>query len=389
MCSYLVETALKPNRTLKRQDRIFAHTDESGNSGLDLFDHQQPTFWTGTLIAEQDIDLSHPKVIEATIARAGVIELHGNHLGLGGIEKIGSRLRYLILKFDLHFIFTRIEKEFLVGTKFMDTVCDAGNNKAVAPHIYNVKLTRLYFLNVILGCMTDTDKRDFWQSYRDEDRALFAKVLIRVQAKIKELVVDPRTKQLLNDAFEWGAQHPEDLLTKMSNLDSPNVVALTSIIQKLHEYYEDTGKPVAQFIHDEQNQFAKSMHFAYDLIKPFTIKTTATALLPEIKDAETFKCELVERSSKASFGLQMIDTLLWLAKRKIDRNIELRGECKSLFDLVLQRSLITDYSRNELTRWLLTEGNQFLARPISAEQLEKGKAIAAELEQKRIHRMGS
>jgi hypothetical protein len=123
--------------TRRERGKIFAYTDESGNTGMDLFDPGQPTFWTGTLISGIDVDCVHPKMIESTLVRAGVNELHGSVLGLSGIEKVGSRLRYLIRKFDLWFIFTRIEKRYLAGTKFMDTVFDAGNNRAVSPHAYN------------------------------------------------------------------------------------------------------------------------------------------------------------------------------------------------------------------------------------------------------------
>ena len=77
-----------PRRNARRDcEKIFAYTDESGNSGLDLFDAGQPTFWTGTLITPFDLDQIHPQMIQATLDRAGVPELHGNALGLTGIEK--------------------------------------------------------------------------------------------------------------------------------------------------------------------------------------------------------------------------------------------------------------------------------------------------------------
>jgi hypothetical protein len=34
----------------------YAYTDESGNTGLNLFDKNQPIFWTGTLVAYADVD---------------------------------------------------------------------------------------------------------------------------------------------------------------------------------------------------------------------------------------------------------------------------------------------------------------------------------------------
>ena len=61
---------------------LCAYTDESGNTGNNLFDKQQPFFWTGSLISEADLNLSGAEVHKECLALAGVAELHGNELGL-------------------------------------------------------------------------------------------------------------------------------------------------------------------------------------------------------------------------------------------------------------------------------------------------------------------
>jgi hypothetical protein len=381
------ERALRQAGARREYGKILAYTDESGNSGLHLFDAGQPTFWTGTLVTPFDVDQIHPKIIQATLDRAGVPELHGNVLGLTGIEKIGSRLRYLMVKFDLWFIFTRIEKRYLAATKFMDTVFDAGNNRAVAHHTYNTQVLRLYFTNIVTGCMTNADQEEFWAAFRANDRPRFANVMRSVLDSINRHVDDPRTKQLLNDAFQWGMQHPEELLVKMVPEDSPNLVALTLIVQRLHEMFERSGRPVTAFVHDRQNQFGKSLKFVYGLTKKFQFKQSPFAPMPTLDDLGTFECDFVERDSSSSFGLQLVDIALWLFKRQFDRPVELHGQCADLFKALVHRSHLSNFPREEMMEWLMTEGNAWMNRPITDEALERGRVLVDQLEQNRLRRM--
>ncbi len=55
---------------------MFAYTDESGNTGLQLFDIQQPVFSTLTLLTQTDIDpVLAPRHAE-WLAQLGVPQLH-------------------------------------------------------------------------------------------------------------------------------------------------------------------------------------------------------------------------------------------------------------------------------------------------------------------------
>ena len=52
--NYLVSA---PEREgLSREKLLYAYSDETGNTGNNLFDEEQPYFWTGTLISECDIE---------------------------------------------------------------------------------------------------------------------------------------------------------------------------------------------------------------------------------------------------------------------------------------------------------------------------------------------
>ena len=51
---------------------LFAYTDESGNTGQNLFDPAQPYFFTGTLLTKADVDVEGVKLHSELLARLGV-----------------------------------------------------------------------------------------------------------------------------------------------------------------------------------------------------------------------------------------------------------------------------------------------------------------------------
>ena len=84
-----------------------AYSDESGNSGSNLFDEAQPWFWTGTLIAAPNIDRVGSSAVGALCGRLGVAELHGKDLGLGRIEAIADDLREAFERVRARFVSRR------------------------------------------------------------------------------------------------------------------------------------------------------------------------------------------------------------------------------------------------------------------------------------------
>jgi len=70
---------------------IYAYTDESGNTGNNLFDDTQPWFWTGTLLSKDDLDILDLSIVEDWKRTASVGELHAKVLGLRRIEGVAWR----------------------------------------------------------------------------------------------------------------------------------------------------------------------------------------------------------------------------------------------------------------------------------------------------------
>ena len=336
-------------------DDCIAYTDESGNSGSHLFDKDQPEFWTGTLVTAPDFEKIAGPVVAECLSIVEQKELHGNALGLSGIDKIGDKLGYLFGQTGAQFLFTKIDKRHFAGAKFADTVLDSGTNHAMSLVHYGPPAARLPLALQLIQLLRTDDLVRWWNAFENNDAAEFSKMmegpLKRLEAFHNNKVYSPRTVQLLRDALTWGIAHPKRLLEGgFSPLDTPNVVAVTLVVNMLHDFHEETGARVVTFIHDEQNQFIKHIKFMHSHSKQFQLDTSnICAPLPAVRGALTFGCDLESGRSDKRVGLQLIDTVLWLIRRFLKLKGEVDGAARRLALYVVATADITTFDRPNLS----------------------------------------
>ncbi|MCC6591243.1 MAG: DUF3800 domain-containing protein [Bryobacterales bacterium] len=378
-------------KDLTLQDKPYvAYTDETGNSGLNLFDSAQPFFWTGTLLTQTDLDTISPAVHAACLRRAGCKELHGSELGLTGIEQVASKIQQLLRKHHVRFLFTRIEKAHLAATKFVDTLLDSGVNEAVSLFHYGMRVNRLYLAHIVIANLDSDDRQEFWEIYKNGDPKGFGRICMRLEARIESRIDDSRTRQLLLDAIRWAIANPGPLIEgTRSPLDSPNVVALTLLVHGLHFLHELTGLKVGTFIHDEQQQLGKHLKVVFELSKKYgqSNPTSPLALLMNVKEMGTFDCNFHVTSSKSSFGLQLLDVALWLSKRRKDHPQLIRGMCSELADYIGARSYISEFTWDAMFSEVARMLQVVEAMSLSPAREAKGRELMEELEAQRIERM--
>ena len=380
---------IQKRRRRAKQPHLLAYTDEAGNTGLHLFDNNQPYFWTCTLLTETDLDALPNQIHSTLLARVGVQELHANQLGLSGIERIAGKLRNLIYRYKMRFVFTRIEKRHLAATKFADTLMDSGLNKAVSNLHYNIRFFRLYNAHILCALMSEEDREKFWAAYATGDAKTFCQVLCNIQGRINLCVDDPRTKQILTDAIRWGLKHPDVLLEgRRSEPDAPNVVALGLLANGLHKFHKRYGVKVKAFIHDEQNQFGTALRNAYKCSSFFASPNSPFTFITEIDQLETFQCTMTIMKSSESLGLQLTDVVLWLMKRHVDRPDTIKGQCQQLIDFIVTNgSFISNFTQEALLEEVFRSDHLINSLPMSPAQEKRARDIVSKLEAARIARM--
>jgi hypothetical protein len=369
---------------------LFAYTDEAGNTGMNLFDSGQPEFWTGTLLCPTDLDASHPDIHASLLGRAGVSELHANELGMPGIEKIAGKIMNLLVRYKVTFLFTRVDKSDFAALKFFDTLFDSGLNDAVSPFHYGVRYSRLYFAQLVSG-MTDTQNRiQFWSAYQKNDARALSDVLTNVRTTLESFNLDPRSRQILCDALEWGIVHPANLLEGRQNgLASPNIAALSLLVQLLHSLHEETGAAIVSFVHDEQQQFGRFLRQAFDINSKFSGKdfTNPLSLMADLKEMPTFVGRFVIKKSTTSLGLQLLDIALWLSKRFIADPDAIHGKSRELAILIAGRSSISEMSQRRLVEEVAAASEYIMAQPLSVTAEAEARKNLAEIEARRLERM--
>jgi hypothetical protein len=125
----------------------------------------------------------------------------------------------------------------------------------------------------------------------------------------------------------------------------------------------------------------------WELLAKFEGKAHPMAIISDWKKIESFECSLVERSSDNSFGLQIVDVCLWILRRVVDNKNEPRGQCRVLFQCLVERSMIAELSFDNLLR-VVKQGVDYVDNlPLTEAQLEKGREVLKELEASRQNRL--
>ena len=111
------------------------------------------------------------------------------------------------------------------------------------------------------------------------------------------------------------------------------------------------------------------------------------SLISDIKMLPTFACPFVVRSSSTSFGLQIVDVCMWLVKRVLDRGDEPRGNCRTLFECLVEKSWMSRFDFDNVVDQVEAGAGYVERLPLTEEQLARGRAILQELEDSRLSRM--
>jgi hypothetical protein len=367
----------------------YAYTDESGNSGIKLFDSGQDVFWTGTLISFAEMDSKYRTFHMELLTAVADRELHGSKLGFSGIEKIASRLAWFIREKNLKFSFGRLDKGFLAAAKLFDLAFDSGNNPGMPTHTYGIQQLRLLTQMHFVQLLAEEDLREFWDLFQKQDAVRFGVLLERILPRVAEVDFDQRTSEILTDVLTWGSAHPSEILDKFSPLDSPNYVAFTGLFGHLHRMYQESGDSIAAFVHDEQNQFSSFFETGYKTLSQFAGKNHPLAYLADWEKLPSFQCALVTKSSSESLGLQLVDICLWLFKRVLDDGDRPHGACRTLFESLVERSWIKRFDFSNLVRQV-REGTQFVENlPLTPNELERGQELLKQFESNRQFRLAA
>lgn len=344
---------------------MFYHVDESGNTGNNLFDPNQPRLSYGVLSSATNVDVRCVEIhrrIEQTI---GDDIIHANVLGIERLRKIVPELLSIQdkMKFDFDYYF--IDKTAYALVVFFDAVFDAGLNEAVKWDVYWTPMR--YLMIHKLSALFDEDLlKESWRLCTIKKIEKHEDDIVRLLSEVKKRAevepLDERSRELIVDALNFGISRPLSLDFGFPDqkLISPNAVGFQFVVSSIARRTRKKGrKKVSSIVVDRQTQFNKAqIGTHYNLsriaegIKSAPHKDKNSYLKHPLyvgftEDEITHKGltdrELTIKKSAESIGLQIVDVYLWVANRILSR-AELPYDLLYLWSQFGKRSLIDGIS---------------------------------------------
>ena len=246
---------------------MFVFVDETGNTGGNLFDLEQPDFLTGALVTKIDFDACRSGAVRSLCRRHGISSIHGSVIGVEAVEKVAEHLLQMLKEVDARFFISRVEKSYLLVTKLFDAFFDSGENPAVPFITYNAKPLRLLLCFKVASLVDESVARSFWSMLTAKNETKAREEIPGICDTFLERVhylPDARSREVISEAFSWARTHPEALEFAKARREAkkghmPNLVAFVNLLEGLEEYSKRWKRPVRRITHDRQSQFESTL----------------------------------------------------------------------------------------------------------------------------------
>lgn len=374
---------------------MFYYVDESGNTGLHLFDPAQPLLYYGVLGARANLDVISAPLLRTLRKELGVKRIHANELGVAKLTTIAERLEKFSKKNDLRFSIFTVDKKDHAIISYFDQVFDAGLNDAVAWNHYWTPL-RYPLLFKVAHLFDEDIAKAAWKARLEKNTARCAKMLQdvhrRLLANISRLP-DARSRELIDGAIRWADANPDEISYGVGNYDtslqiSPNLVGFQSVLYGIGRESTAMGQKVHKITVDRQTEFNKAQAELAGIYQKLRgHKSSLGPGMPEFDYSTLPEVPPEYKPGDESAGLELVDVTLWTAKRMREGK-PVSDELKSLFFRQTRRGHTDEVSLASLDRrW------RFLAdlplpgpeNPISPEL----QAAVDEMERKRREAVAS
>lgn len=370
------------------------YIDESGHSGLKLFDASQPDLLYGMVSSQANLDIVAELHLRALRERFDVARLHASDLGLARLSEAALPLLKLVARYNIRFDHYRVVKADYALMQFFDQVFDQGLNPAVGWHWYWTPLRYILMLTVA-ELFDEPLVRKAWAARIDPNDVSSQRALVEVCAELKARATeleDPRARQLVVDALGWAIQNPGELQYNANRKDmrlaiSPNLIGFQFVLMGAAERLRALGKRAQTITVDQQQEFNR----AQDQLATFYSRAAGRVYplgpgLPSMDLRHMPTQALRFRPSTESAGLELVDLFLWLVKKTAD-GVDLDDRLAQLVSKLIRRGRYDELSLTAIAqRWApLFNGDLEL----SEEELQCGREFMRQAEEFRLEGMTS
>ena len=300
---------------------MYAYIDESGNTGGNLQDSNQPFFYHMALLSEDNLDKEED--FQKILTKFNLQELHGSRQK-NLIESYALDLLTILKKHNTHFFFHCTEKKIFAYIKLFEAIFDSAENKYSNFIIYKEKKTRFALLCYFIDTIDSNIAFDFYNKCTleiDEEKATknFTKICQEAFFCIKKGKVNPINSYMVN--VIRGALQDTTNLSICSNRDNkkyniPNLFDWMNLLNNISQYVINKKDSIDKIIHDNQHKFMESIRDVYSFCARLgennavlnfgSFGKIAYSAYSQNRDIFDFK------NSYQSFGIQATDVCLFI-----------------------------------------------------------------------------
>jgi hypothetical protein len=364
------------------------YVDESGQTGLNLFDESQPVLYYGVLSSIHDLNVCAKTQVEALRKKLGVERLHANELGIDRLTSIVDQLDEIQKSFGICFDIYRINKVDHAAICFFDQVFDQGLNKAVPWVAYWTPL-RYPLLLEVASLFDESTLKLAWQARIEKKVKIADELLVSVMAVLLERldwIQDKRAREIISDALRWAIKYPEEIhysiYSKKDALQiSPNLIGFQSVLHGVSSRLKREGVGASSIVVDRQSQFNKAQEWITETFTAMKhIPMEVGPGLPTMDLSHMPDISITCTAGTDNVGLEIVDVYLWLFKRFFEGK-PLGDALQKLIEHQFNVGYTDQVSLAAIAeRW----GAHFANLPdISEEDLERGRQFRAASEAKR------
>ncbi len=370
------------------EDLLYFYIDESGHTGLNLFDQNQPLLYYGVLSSRMNVDILAENQLRKLRNHVGLPRLHAADLGNRGLVSIIDGIIELQQRFDIRFDLYRVAKPDHAIICFFDQVFDQGINPAMTWSGYWTPIRYILLLK-IASLFDELLAKRAWEARIEIDDAKAEHGLVEVCLELCNCVgnlPDARSQQLISDTLRWAIHNPSEMNYNTKNKEdrlqvSPNIVGFQSVMHGIAARIKKHKKKESSIIVDQQSQFNKAQRTLSEFFlavrgKPWIngpgLPTTNHSHMPTIP--------ITFSSSTNSAGLELVDVHLWVFKRYMEKK-EVARELLALIKPQIYRGLTDELSLKAIeARW--SRRLEELPEPTEKEIAEAKKLLAIDEERR-------
>lgn len=367
---------------------MYFYIDESGQSGNNLFDKEQPWLYYGLLSSPYDLDDAVKNEILELRKKLSVDELHASELGISKLTTIINELDNIYQKFDINFDFFGINKSDYAIISFFDQVFDQGMNPAVPWTAYWTPLR--YFLLVKLSCLFDEElSKKSWAARIEVNNKKAEQLLVEICNELLNrvyLLPDARSIEIITDALKWVIKNPSEIgfnvSSKRNKLEiSPNLIGFQYVVLGICNRLKLHNFEATKIVVDKQSEFNNTQKQLIELYQKISVIDEPIPLgdqfMPTMDLKSMPKIPIKIMSSDNSVGLEIVDVHLWIIKRFVDKNLlsnELRDFISSKFSNCYFDCMSLESISERWANWYIN-----LPEP-TEDELRKGREFKAKVE---------